>query len=111
MLLGFWLEEYDDVEFVGAGHTRDECLAGIRREAPDVVLLDSMSHSATPLTVDDVRAAAPGAAVVVYSGYSAESAAQVVVGEPDAFLVKGTDAGTLVATVRELRDAPRPPRG
>jgi DNA-binding NarL/FixJ family response regulator len=103
VLLGYWLEEHDDVELVGCGHAREGCLDGVRRTAPDVVLLDSMDRGAEPLTVEDVRAVAPGAAVVVYTGHRPEAAAEIVAGTPDAFLVKDTDAAALVALLRRLR--------
>jgi DNA-binding NarL/FixJ family response regulator len=110
VLLAFWFEEHEGVELVGTGHARERCLEGVRRTAPDVVLLDSMDRAAEPLTVDDIRAAAPGAAVVVYSGHPPEAAAGIVEGTPDAFLVKDTDAAALVALLRQLRDdAPRRP--
>jgi two-component system, NarL family, response regulator DevR len=110
LLLGFWLEECDAVELVGFGHTREECLARIPELAPEVVLLDSMGHDARRLTVSEVRAAAPGAAVVAYTGYPADAAAKVMVGEPDAFLVKRTDADELVEVVRRLAAARDPRR-
>jgi DNA-binding NarL/FixJ family response regulator len=106
VLLGFWLEEHDDVELVGTGHARERCLEGVRRTAPDVVLLDSMDRGAEPLTVEDIREAAPQATVVVYSGHRPETAARIVEGTPDAFLLKDTDAAALVALLRRLRDDP-----
>ena len=101
-LLGLWLEDCADVRLVGAAHTREACLAGVRETEPDVVLLDSMAGPGSGPTVGDVRRAAPHAAVVVYSGYEPGAAPGVGAGEPDAFLRKEADAAALVALVRAL---------
>ena len=101
-LLELWLEDCADVRLVGAAHTREACLAGVRATGPDVVLLDSMDGPGSGPTVGEVRRAAPHAAVVMYSGYEPGAAPGVRGEEPDAFLRKDADASALVALVRGL---------
>jgi DNA-binding NarL/FixJ family response regulator len=100
--VGFWLEEADDIELVGFAHDRGDALAALPDADVDVVLLDTMVVGDEELAVDDVRAAAPDAKVVVYSGHEPVAARRFVSGEPDMFLLKGDTPEHLIEALREL---------
>jgi DNA-binding NarL/FixJ family response regulator len=101
LVVGFWLEEADDIDLVGSATNRTEALQGLSQATPDVVLLDTMGAD-DGLGVDEVRAAAGDARIVVYSGHDAEAARQFVVGEPDAYVRKGDEPGHLIDALRAL---------
>ena len=101
--VGFWLEEADDLELVGVAHDRTQALAALPGAGVDVVLLDTMVVGDHHLAVDDVRSAASGAKVVVYSGHAPSAARQFVQGEPDLFLAKGDEPEHLIDALRALR--------
>jgi DNA-binding NarL/FixJ family response regulator len=103
-VVGFWLEEADDLDLVGVAHDRAEAMSALRDARADVVLLDTMATGDDELAVDHVREAAPGARVVVYSGHEPQAARQFVRGEPDLYLRKGDEPEHLIDALRELRD-------
>ena len=105
-LVRFWLDEHPDLEHVGAAHDLPAALAGIAATRPDVVLLDRVLRPREDRSVvQDVRRAAPGARVVVYSGYPRDLLEREFGSAPDAFLAKGEDDAALVATLRALAPA------
>jgi DNA-binding NarL/FixJ family response regulator len=101
-VVGFWLEEADDLELVGVAHDRAEAMAALRDVEADVVLLDTMASGDAELAVDHVREMAPGAKVVVYSGHEPHAAQQFVRGEPDMYLRKGDEPEHLIEALRGL---------
>ncbi len=101
-LVGFWLEEHPDLDHVGAAHDRAGALARLPGAAPDVVLLDTLLPGERGLGVQDVRAAAPGARVVVYSGYARAAAERLGMTGADAYVLKDDDERGLVAAIRTL---------
>src|ERR1700751_1899232 len=68
-LVAFWLAEHPDIEHVGAAHTADDALSRLGAAAPDGGLLDTMGLPGDDSLLVRIRAAAPEAAVIVYSGY------------------------------------------
>jgi DNA-binding NarL/FixJ family response regulator len=100
-VVGFWLEEVDDLELVGVAHDRGAALEKLPGARPDVVLLDTMDP-ADQLDVEDVREASGGAKVVVYSGHEPQAARHFVHGEPDLFVTKDSDPEHLVDALRGL---------
>ena len=100
-VVGFWLEDADDLELVGVAHDRAAALDELPGARADVVLLDTMDAT-EQLGVDDVRTASGGAKVVVYSGHEPHAAQHFVRGEPDLYLVKDTDPDHLVEALRSL---------
>jgi DNA-binding NarL/FixJ family response regulator len=101
-VVGFWLEEADDLELVGVAHDRAEAVAALREIPADVVLLDTMASGDEELSVDLVRRLAPSAKVVVYSGHEPHAARQFVRGEPDLYLRKGDEPEHLIDALRGL---------
>ena len=68
-LVAFWLSEHDDIEHVGAAHTRRRGARPLPEVSPDVVLLDTLGRPGDDTLLLAVREAAPDARVIVYSGY------------------------------------------
>ena len=100
--MGFWLAEQDDMEHVGEAHTAADALAALPAAKPDVVLLDTLGKPGDNSLLLAVRDAAPGAKVIVYSGYVRlmQEGAQ---GEgADAYLEKGDDEGPLLDAIRAV---------
>ena len=101
-LVRHWLAEYGDLEHVGAAHTGDEAIDGIAAARPDVVLLDTMGSPGDTALLMRIRAAAPGARVIVYSGYVSFLPDGELGAEADAYLEKGDDEQSLVAMIRAV---------
>ena len=101
-LVELWLSEHRDIEHVGAAHSAADALARLPAVAPDVVLLDTLGRPDDGSLLAAVRAAAPGAAVVVYSGYVRLMRPADLAGGADAYVEKGDDEGELVAAIRRL---------
>jgi DNA-binding NarL/FixJ family response regulator len=107
-LVAFWLAEHPDIEHVGEARTADAALASLPAAHPDVILLDTMGRPGDGRLMSSIRAAAPEARVIVYSGY-VQLMREDALGEPaDAYLAKGDDDAALVALIRDV--ATRPPR-
>jgi DNA-binding NarL/FixJ family response regulator len=104
-LVSFWLDEHPDIEHVGASHSGAEALAALPGLAPDVVLLDTMGQPGDTTLLEDIRAAVPGAAVVVYSGYVQLMGPGDLGAGADAYLPKGDDEGALVQVIRTVAAA------
>ena len=100
-LVDHWLEEHDDLEFVGAIQHKEDCLEAIAQTRPDVVLLDTMGNPHDTSTLETIRRSAPDARVILYSGYVA-LLGEDALPRADAFLDKGADHDELVAAVRSV---------
>ncbi len=101
-LVAFWLAEHPDIEHVGEAHTPDAALAALPAARPDVVLLDTMGLPGDDSLLRQIRAAVPGAAVVVYSGYVPLMQEGALGDGADAYLAKSDEEGELVATIRSV---------
>ena len=101
-LVRHWLAEHDDLEHVGAAHTGEEAIEGIGAGQPDVVLLDTMGSPGDTALLARIRDAAPGARVIVYSGYVSLLDEGELGAEADAYLEKGEDEHALVALIRTV---------
>jgi DNA-binding NarL/FixJ family response regulator len=101
-LVRHWLDEHSDLEWVGA--ERDPCQVGasVAEAAPDVVLLDTMGKPGDGELLAAVRRAAPGARVIVYSGYVSLMGAKSLADGADAYLDKADDEDALVECVRSV---------
>jgi DNA-binding NarL/FixJ family response regulator len=62
------------VEVVGGAADPEAAVRGAAEAQPDVVLLDLLDPVNADRLVADLRRAAPGARIVVYSGYPADTA-------------------------------------
>jgi DNA-binding NarL/FixJ family response regulator len=116
-LVAFWLAEHDDIEHVGQAHSADAALAALPKTRPDVILLDTLGRPGDDSLLRAIRETAPGAKVIVYSGYVRLMQEGALGREADAYLEKGDEEGPLVEAIRSVvaqpraRSAPRrPPR-
>src|SRR3954463_2205276 len=101
-LVSFWLAEHDDIEYAGAAHPAPAALDALAALAADVVLLDTLGKPGDDTLLNAVRAAAPGAKVIVYSGY-VRLMQEGALGEgPAAYLEKGDDEGPLLEAIRSV---------
>jgi DNA-binding NarL/FixJ family response regulator len=101
-LVSFWLAEYDDIEHAGFAHTAEAALAALPHARADVVLLDTLGRPGDDSLLRAVRGAAPGAKVIVYSGYVRLMQEGALGDEADAYLEKGDDDAPLVAAIRAV---------
>jgi DNA-binding NarL/FixJ family response regulator len=101
-LVHLWLDEHSDLEWVGAERDPSRVGESVAEAKPDVVLLDTMGKPGDGELLAAVRDAAPGARVVVYSGYVALMGANGLARGADAYLDKADDEATLVETVRAV---------
>ena len=101
-LVALWLEDHPDIEHVGDARTAEAAIATLPAVCPDVVLLDTMGRPGDPTLLESIRAAAPGARVIVYSGYVRPAREDPLGMHADAYLAKGDDDAALVALIREV---------
>jgi len=86
-------------EAVGMAGTVDEALAVTAAEQPDLIVTDSLAGpDGTAAYLDALRAAAPGARIVVFSGYLAKAFPAPVRDED--FVLKGDGVRRLVEVVQ-----------
>ena len=102
VLVRHWLEEHDDIEWVGSERDRSRIGAAAAASGADVVLLDTMGRPGDSDLLRSIRDAAPQAKVIVYSGYVGMLGADRLGGEADGYLDKAEDDVALVALIREL---------
>jgi DNA-binding NarL/FixJ family response regulator len=101
-LVSFWLSEHDDIEYAGQAHTAETALAALPEARPDVVLLDTLGRPGDDTLLLAVRALAPHAKVIVYSGYVGLMQEAALGHEADAYLKKGDDDGPLLEAIRSV---------
>ena len=88
----------DRVEVVGDAVDPRSAVNGAKELQPDVVLLDLLDPDNAERLVSDIRAAAPGARIVVYSGYPPD-AARIAHGGADAYVEKSAPFSVLERAV------------
>jgi DNA-binding NarL/FixJ family response regulator len=86
------------VEVVGDAADPAGAVSGAQRLQPDVVLLDLLDPENAERLVSDIRGAAPGARIVVYSGYPPD-AARIAHGGADAYVEKSAPFSVLEQAV------------
>jgi DNA-binding NarL/FixJ family response regulator len=101
-LVRHWLDEHADVEWLGAERDPARVADAVAVAQPDVVLLDTMGQPGDGDLIEAVRAAAPSARVVVYSGYVSLMGADGLAQGADAYLDKADDEKVLVACLRSV---------
>ena len=82
------LPEDDRIEMVGDAASPDAVVAGVAACQPDVVLLDQIGGAEV---VDRLREAAPGARVIVFSGYQPGDGDREMEARADGYVVKSAD--------------------
>jgi DNA-binding NarL/FixJ family response regulator len=105
-LVKLWLDDHEDIEHVGEAHSEAEALEMLRGLEPDVILLDTMGAPGDTALLERMRTAAPGARVLVYSGYVTILRPHELGGDADAYLAKGDDEAALVRAIRAVVRAP-----
>ena len=106
-LVAHWLDEHGDIEHLGAAHSDDDAIAAIGPSQPDVVLLDTMGSPGDTALLRRIRAAAPQARVIVYSGYVSLLDEGALGVEADAYIEKSDGDDALVAMIRAVAASPR----
>jgi DNA-binding NarL/FixJ family response regulator len=99
-LVRHWLEEHEEIEHVGEAHTAGEALSALASARPHVVLLDTMGSPGDGTLLRQIRETAPGARVIVYSGYLSIVDSEQLGGAADGYLAKGDDDHALLAMIR-----------
>jgi DNA-binding NarL/FixJ family response regulator len=101
-LVKFWLSEHEDIVHAGAAHTASAALEALPQAQADVVLLDTLGKPGDNTLLNQIRAVAPGAKVIVYSGYVRLMQEDALGEGADAYLEKGDDDGPLVEAIRAV---------
>jgi DNA-binding NarL/FixJ family response regulator len=101
-LVSFWLAEHEGIEHAGCAHTAEAALAALPDANVDVVLLDTLGRPGDDSLLRAVRAAAPGAKVIVYSGYVRLMQEGALGDAADAYLEKGDDDAPLIEAIRSV---------
>ena len=89
---------HDRVQVVGGAPDPASALTGVAEAQPDVVLLDLLDPENADRLVRELRAIAPGARIVVYSGYPPD-AARIAHGGADAYVEKSAPFSSLEKAV------------
>lgn len=101
-LVRHWLAEHEGLEHVGAAHSGEGALHALAQARPDVVLLDTMGAPGETTLLAGIRAAAPQARVIVYSGYLSLLEPSQLGAEADGYLEKTDDEHALVAMIHAV---------
>jgi DNA-binding NarL/FixJ family response regulator len=101
-LVRHWLNEHDEIAYVGAAHTGEEAIEALPAAQPDIVLLDTMGSPGDTSLLRRIRTAVPQARVIVYSGYLSIVNSEELGGEADAYLAKSDDESMLVTLIRAV---------
>jgi DNA-binding NarL/FixJ family response regulator len=106
-LLRSALEAREDVTIVGEAGDGDRAIALAARAEPDVVVVDLEMPGPSPgeLLVA-LRAAAPAAAIITFSGHDPAAVAGPAAEEIALHVPKTTDLGVAVRAIWELGDDP-----
>jgi two-component system, response regulator, stage 0 sporulation protein A len=102
LLLEDWLDDHDDIELVGTAEDRAGALARVQDGELDVIVTDTFAPFGDARFLRALREAAPGARIVLYTGYSATELPDCVIGAADAVVRKGADEQSLVDALRAL---------
>jgi DNA-binding NarL/FixJ family response regulator len=102
VLLGVIVDTARDLRIAGDAADGDEALLEATRLQPDVILLDlAMPNRSGLEALPDLRRVAPEAHIVVLSGFAEATVAQDVLAlGAYAYLEKGADPDTIIATIR-----------
>ena len=100
--MAFWLSDYEDIEHAGQAHTAQGALDALSGANADVVLLDTLGKPGDDTLLNEIRSVAPGAKVIVYSGYVRLMQEGALGDGADAYLEKSDDDGPLVAAIRAV---------
>jgi DNA-binding NarL/FixJ family response regulator len=101
-LVDHWLQEHDDLEYVGAVQERHEAAGAAERLRPDVVLLDTMGAPQDSSVLEGIRALVPDVRVIVYSGYVGLMGPDGIALPADGFLDKSAGEAALVEAIRRV---------
>ena len=99
-----WLEDHGDLEIVHSALGADEALAAVRALNPDVVVTDTFGSPSDPAILTALHDAAPGARLVIFTGYPASHLHPTVRQLADAVVTKSHHELSLVETIRALLD-------
>jgi len=107
-LMRWALERRDDVRVVAEAADGYEAVAQAAALEPEVVLLDLEMPGAAPAAlIEGVRAAAPDAALVTFSGHDPALVAGTAAADIDLHLPKTTDLAYVARAVHELGSSRR----
>ena len=98
MLVREQFASHEHVAVVGAAPDPQAAVTGAAEVQPDVVLLDLLDPDDADRLVSELRAAAPQARIVVYSGYPPD-AARIAHGGADAYVEKSAPFSELEQAV------------
>ena len=100
-------KEIPPIEVIGEAGDAVTAIEEVRNLQPDVVLLDLSMPGIDGLeALPRIKAAAPGASVIVFSGFGAERMEAVALAHgADRYVSKGAELSALRGIVRELRAA------
>jgi DNA-binding NarL/FixJ family response regulator len=104
VLLGLVVGLGGDLRVVGEARDGDEAIVEAKRLQPDVILLDlSMPHRTGLDALPAIKQVAPGAQVIVFSGFVAATIeAEVLALGAARFIEKGVEPEVIVAAIREV---------
>ena len=97
-----WLEDHHDLEIVHSALGADEALSAVRALHPDVVVTDTFGLPSDPAILTALREAAPGARLVIFTGYRESHLHPAVRQFADAVVTKSHHELSLVETIRAL---------
>ena len=96
------LQDAGDIAVAGTAGSAAEALALVRRERPDVVLLDLELPDRSGLElIVELKAALPQLRIVIFSAYGGEERVAVAISRgADSYVLKGTPSDEVLETIR-----------
>jgi DNA-binding NarL/FixJ family response regulator len=95
-LVRYWLEDYPAFEIVGGASDAHAAVTIAHTLRPDVIVTDTFGAAADPTLVRSLRVAAPGAMLIVLTGYLEEQLHPEIARIADRVVTKAYNEARLV---------------
>ena len=102
VLVKHWFEDHPDLELVHSALGLRDAIEQIRALQPDVIVTDTFGSAGDAASLAWLHDAAPGARLVVFTGYRESQLHADLVALADAVVTKGLDEDALVGTIRRI---------
>jgi DNA-binding NarL/FixJ family response regulator len=105
MLMRHWFEDHPDVRIVHSALGIRDAIEHVRALRPDLIISDTLGSATDPSHLRWLREAAPGARLVIFTGYLERQLDPALRAVADRVVTKGVDERELLAAIRAITGA------